>query len=513
MTATRDYSIEWDRRGSELLRGRFNKLVESKPLDIDHRMLLRSKNAHMRRLMLDASNGTLRQLAARSIDTLRYSEIQLQEAQEYRTWCPSNFSPKWAHGCTLRDAACFDITRCAGGLTVYVYPDEADATATRQSPLYIEILATIRRSRFIVHDPAKACVLVPAFDTACFCETCIPAAAGRTADNRSPRQDAATLPIEQALQRLATWDGGRNHLVFDYCEAPCIPYHIGLAIGVKTGLSDFHHRPGFDLSIPLFGMMPFERSDRLVPPHERARQLVFKGTRSQDMFALRKTMLRLHNGVDFVLVSACRDCGTSRPCPQQCVDEEREFRRFDYAELLRTSQFGLVLEGFGYDSFRLIEVLAAGSIPVVLNDHYVLPFDDLVPWLEVAIVVPEEHLLRLPLLLAQVTEPERAAMQRKGRFVYETILASLSTHVDSALTNLDVRLRRESGYASGKHGAFDLASPSRWLQSAMDAARQPAEPALATDEAVLAASFKCNIVSRVISVEELERKNLKARSA
>jgi hypothetical protein len=157
-------------------------------------------------------------------------------------------------------------------------------------------------------------------------------------------------------------------------------------------------------------------------------------------------------------------------------------------------------------------VLAAGSIPVVLNDHYVLPFDDLVPWLEVAIVVPEEHLLRLPLLLAQVTGPERAAMQRKGRFVYETILASLSTHVESALTNLDVRLRRESGDASGGHGAFDLASPSRWLQRAMDAARQPAEPAPATDEAVLAASFKCNIVSRVISVEELERKNLKARS-
>ena len=132
----------------------------------------------------------------------------------------------------------------------------------------------------------------------------------------------------------------------------------------------------------------------------------------------------------------------------------------------------------------------------------------------------------MPLLLAQLTAVERAAMQRKGRFVYETILASLTTHIDSVLTNLDVRLRREGAYVPAERGAFERAlqsksvidhsSPSRWLRSAMDAARdaqQPAKPAPATAEAVLAASFKCNIVSRVISVEELERKNLKAHGA
>ena len=36
------------------------------------------------------------------------------------------------------------------------------------------------------------------------------------------------------------------------------------------------------------------------------------------------------------------------------------------------AKFSLIVEGFGYHSFRLTEVLAAGSIPVIVIDHYVL---------------------------------------------------------------------------------------------------------------------------------------------
>lgn len=35
-------------------------------------------------------------------------------------------------------------------------------------------------------------------------------------------------------------------------------------------------------------------------------------------------------------------------------------------------QFGLIVEGFGYHSFRLTEVMAGGAIPVIVVDHYVL---------------------------------------------------------------------------------------------------------------------------------------------
>ena len=36
------------------------------------------------------------------------------------------------------------------------------------------------------------------------------------------------------------------------------------------------------------------------------------------------------------------------------------------------SKFSLIVEGFGYHSFRLTEALGAGSIPVIVVDHYVL---------------------------------------------------------------------------------------------------------------------------------------------
>ena len=45
------------------------------------------------------------------------------------------------------------------------------------------------------------------------------------------------------------------------------------------------------------------------------------------------------------------------------------------------------------------QVLAAGAIPVIAVDHYVLPFQSILDWDQFSIRIPEDRILDLPAIL------------------------------------------------------------------------------------------------------------------
>ena len=47
-------------------------------------------------------------------------------------------------------------------------------------------------------------------------------------------------------------------------------------------------------------------------------------------------------------------------------------------------------------ALRLTEVMGGGSIPVILIDHYILPFEDTIDWDAFSIRLPEHQLSNLP---------------------------------------------------------------------------------------------------------------------
>ena len=47
-----------------------------------------------------------------------------------------------------------------------------------------------------------------------------------------------------------------------------------------------------------------------------------------------------------------------------------------YHDRLRTTKFALVPRGHGVFSRRLVEVLAAGAIPVIISNGWILPFEE-----------------------------------------------------------------------------------------------------------------------------------------
>jgi len=106
--------------------------------------------------------------------------------------------------------------------------------------------------------------------------------------------------------------------------------------------------------------------------------------------------------------------------------------------MIRRSVFTFCPAGFGRWSFRFVQALHYGSIPVLLSDAYVLPYQESIPWEELVIRVPERSLDSVPEILLSMRSERVRAMQAalirwrtsfSERGVQQLILESLAKRV------------------------------------------------------------------------------------
>ena len=71
------------------------------------------------------------------------------------------------------------------------------------------------------------------------------------------------------------------------------------------------------------------------------------------------------------------------------------------AALLHDSRFGLVPAGDGWHSYRLMETMAMGVVPIIMSDEWALPFEDILDWSEFSIRVWLDDIHRLPSIVAE----------------------------------------------------------------------------------------------------------------
>ena len=106
-------------------------------------------------------------------------------------------------------------------------------------------------------------------------------------------------------------------------------------------------------------------------------------------------------------------------------------------------------------SYRFLEVLSAGAVPVIFSDNWVLPFYEVVDYSKFAIVVREKDWRGIVSRLRAIPADRVCAMRREAQRVFRT---HFDTFDGIAETTMQVFERRKAGTA--------LKPPIDWMQEA-----------------------------------------------
>lgn len=360
-------------------------------------------------------------------------------------------APPDARRCRMH--SCFDFAKCRGrDFKVYVYPSESDAPPA--SAVYQRILRVIRQSSFATTDASEACVLVPAVDTL-------------DRDPLSPDYARAARLTDSPL-----WNGGQNHLIFnlfsgtwpDYSEE--LGLDIGLAMLAKSSIPESSFRPGFDIALPLFPRSHPERGGKPAiqgaGPVDKGYLLVFKGKRY--VYGIgsdtRNALHHLNNGKDVLLLTTCRHGKQwMERRDERCEADNRLYDRYDYGSLMENATFCLVPRGRRLGSFRFLESLQAGCVPVLLANGWELPFGEALRWEAAALRADERLLLQVPDTLRSMPRRRVHAMRQRSQLLWETYFSSVEKIV---LTVLQMVRERVRGWES-HHGVVWNSHPGALL--------------------------------------------------
>ena len=97
----------------------------------------------------------------------------------------------------------------------------------------------------------------------------------------------------------------------------------------------------------------------------------------------------------------------------------------DYRDLMENADFAFIPRGDALFSYRLLEAMSFGSIPIVLADNWVLPFDRLIDWSSCALRPREDEIGTCIELIKTLSDAEVFQRKQKVLEVYRQHFASL----------------------------------------------------------------------------------------
>ncbi|KRX43444.1 Exostosin-1b [Trichinella murrelli] len=361
--------------------------------------------------------------------------------------------------CTMSN--CFNYSRCIDRpFKVYIYPDISNFDEeSKTSASYGKILQILRQSKYFTDDPDQACLFVLSYDTL-------------SRDSLSAEYvENMNAKIKSLPKNL--WNNGMNHLIFNLYSGTWPDYDLtelgfepGQAILAKASFSTRHYRSHFDISLALFhDILPLrglnatdvENVDLNWPRSNWSYTLVFKGKRY--VFGIgsetRNALYHLHNAKDIIMLTTCKHGKDwMKNQDERCSIDNDLYDNWNYEELMANSKFCLVPRGRRLGSFRFLEALEKGCIPVILSNDWVLPFSEVIDWDQAVVRGDERTLFQLPSLLRAYPESVILRMRQQARHLYRLYFASVEKIV---YTTLQIVEERVQPWAACDHSIWNWA--------------------------------------------------------
>eukprot|EP01018_Ginkgo_biloba_P032394 Gb_02632 [translate_table: standard] len=332
---------------------------------------------------------------------------------EGRVWHYPTMFPR----CTMD--ACFNYSRCddMDDLKIFSY--------VVPSPPF-RYYSHLNKTKWYTDNPDQACLFLIFLDT--------------------------EYPWPPQPRELPHWDGGMNHVLVSFADEwrqKHVPEDsIGFASLLLTDMHETIYRPGFDISMTL---PPFYRSHQFqnLKPSERKYILTFRGLRylghnEEGILRSEDSFREMHNGNDVIVAVSCKHPINDLKRQKEpalgihCEEDERIHANYSYGDLMN-STFGLAPAGIQPNSYRFTEILSAGTIPVLIADNYVKPFDTLIQWHKCLLQFPTTEMRRIVPTLRKMTKEEMEKRQEYCLKVYDEYLKDDEALLKAVIDSLKAR--------------------------------------------------------------------------
>ncbi|XP_045181554.2 exostosin-like 3 [Mercenaria mercenaria] len=383
--------------------------------------------------------------------------------------------------------SCFDYSRCSlfSGFPVYVYGFENHFKDENLNEFVKSaVYHSFDKNPYVVNMPANACIFVVVL--------------GETFSELSADS------LQNKLQSLSHWNGdGRNHVLLNLARTSANfdlfhSVNTGRAIIVQSSFVESIYRCNFDIILPpSLGNSDGPVWSELPPLNPVRRQFVlsFVGqfsfmSNSDTTDWSNKAKTDLNNDQNFkskTLKAELETQNANNPknLANKLLDVESiivgnlkkieseskdnvylnfmcdrgektgiigewalcgtEAQRADY---LQKSTFNVIISPANFSlssttvfQTRLYESLKYGTIPVILGDYTHLPYEELLDWTKVAIILPKSRISEMYFLLSTLTDADVMDLKWNGRMFWETYFGTTASIISTMLAVLRTRLQ------------------------------------------------------------------------